>query len=232
MNSYNKLRNDLFCQFCNKQYKNLNSLKNHECRCKNNINRKAYNSLGKYAKENLSGQTKETSIHIQKQLKSFFKNKEKGLHTNYHSTGKASTAEKEEKRKQKISESMKNNPNCGGLRKNSGRSKKGYYKNIYCRSTYELVYVIYNIDHNIKFKPCSKVFEYTYQNKTHKYYPDFELADGTIIEIKGYATEQTLAKISSVKDFPIKVLYKDDLEYAFKYVKDNYKYNKLEDLYE
>jgi very-short-patch-repair endonuclease len=37
--SYNKLRDDLFCQFCGKECKNLNSLRNHERLCKLNPNR-------------------------------------------------------------------------------------------------------------------------------------------------------------------------------------------------
>ena len=44
--------------------------------------------------------------------------------------------------------------------------------------------------------------------------------------------EQTKAKIKSVTDKPIKVLFEKDLQYAFDYVKENYTYNKLEDLYE
>ena len=127
---------------------------------------------------------------------------------------------------------MKNNPKCGGLRKNSGIGKKGWYKGIHCDSTYELVYVIYNLDHNIPFKRCTRVYEYEYKGKKHKYYPDFELEDGTIIEIKGYMNGQTYAKISSVHDKSIKILQEKDLEYAFKYVKNNYDYIKLEDLYE
>ena len=33
------IRDDLFCQYCGKQCKNLNSIKQHEKRCKNNPNR-------------------------------------------------------------------------------------------------------------------------------------------------------------------------------------------------
>ena len=122
----------------------------------------------------------------------------------------------------------------GGYIENSGNLyfHKGYYKGIYCDSTYELVYVIYNLDHNIKFKRCKRVYDYKYQEKTHKYHPDFELEDGTLIEIKGYITDNLKAKIASVKDRHLKVLYKKDLEYAFKYVEENYKYNQLKDLYD
>lgn len=120
----------------------------------------------------------------------------------------------------------------GGLRRGAGIGKKGWYKGIYCYSTYELVYVIYNIDNNITFKPCKKVYEYMWEGKVHKYYPDFELSDGTIIEIKGYSNAQTEAKLNSVKDREIKILYKKDLKYAFDYVSKNYCYSKLEELYE
>lgn len=38
-NKSNELHNDLFCIYCGKQFKNLNSLKNHERLCKENPNR-------------------------------------------------------------------------------------------------------------------------------------------------------------------------------------------------
>lgn len=43
-NKFLELRNDLFCRYCNKQCKNLNSLKQHELRCKFNPNHLAYNN--------------------------------------------------------------------------------------------------------------------------------------------------------------------------------------------
>lgn len=67
----------------------------------------------------------------------------------------------------------------------SGRSKHGWYKGIYCDSTYELVYLIYCLDHNINIKRSDKIFEYQIDNKIHYYHPDFEI-DGQLIEIKGY----------------------------------------------
>lgn len=94
------------------------------------------------------------------------------------------------------------------------------------------MWVIYNLDHNVKFKPCKRFYLYNFKGKTYKYYPDFELEDGTIIEIKNYMNEQVKAKIDSVKDRPIIVLFKENLEKEFEYVKSNYKYSKLEDLYE
>ncbi len=221
-----------YCKYCGKECKNLNSLKQHECRCKNNPNRKAFDNLGNYARTKLKGQTKETSTHIQKHLESYYKNREKGLHNYNPHGGKASTEEKEILRRNHISKSMKLNPSAGGLRQGSGIGKKGKYKGYYCDSTYELVYIIYNLDNNIFFKRNKKYYLYEYSGEIHRYYPDFELEDGSLVEIKGYVTDKVMAKISSVKDVPINLLTYNNLKYAFDYVKNNYTYNKLTDLYD
>lgn len=79
----------------------------------------------------------------------------------------------------------------GGYREGSGRSNSGYYKGIYCGSTYELVWVIYRLDHNLSVTRFSGFIPY--DNK--KYFPDF--IDGNIIyEMKGYHTEAVDAKIA------------------------------------
>ena len=219
---YHLDHDSLFCKFCKKLCKNKNSLVQHEIRCKLNPNKIA-TSLNFHVGHSAwnKGLTKDTDERVRKNGESV-SNTFKLIGGTFK--GKHHSKETIEK--------MKNNPNCGGLRSKSGRSKQGWYKGIYCRSTYELVYVIYNLDHNIDFKPCTRIYEYLWENEIHKYYPDFELPDGTIIEIKGYSNNQTLAKINSVKDRDIKVLYKKDLKYAFDYVENNYDYKKLEDLYE
>ena len=127
---------------------------------------------------------------------------------------------------------MRKSSTCGGKRHGSGRGKKGWYKGFFCDSTYELVFIIYNLDNNIEFRRCDRVYIYTYENKIHKYYPDFELPDGTIVETKGYHSELVDIKAASVTDRPIKILYEKDLQYAFEWVKEHYTYNELSDLYE
>lgn len=99
-------------------------------------------------------------------------------------------------------------------------SKCGYYKGIYCGSTYELVYTIYNLDHNIPFERNKKGFPYKYKGRKHTYYPDYITPDG-YVEIKGMWTDKVDAKLEAV-DEPIKILYKKDLKYAFDYVSDTY----------
>lgn len=111
--------------------------------------------------------------------------------------------------------------NTGGYRKGSGRGKGGWYKDYYCDSTYELCWLIYQLDHDIKPIRNDKGYEYEYEGKKHKYYPDF-IVDDIIYEIKGFETDKDLFKYSSVKDKKLIILKKKDLKNIFNYVNENY----------
>lgn len=238
MNKFNAPRDDLFCKYCGKSCKNLNSLRQHECRCSKNPSRIITNFEGNnYASKRKGikrghpwnyGLTAKTDERVKR-----YADKVRGTHQeNRKNPGKANTIEGEILRRQKISQTMKLNKNAGGLRKNSGIGKKGKYKGYYCDSTYELVYIIYNLDHDIMFERCNIEYEYQYNNQTHKYHPDFILEDGSLVEIKGYMTELVNIKLAAVTDRPIKLLLEKDLKYAFDYVRENYLYNELTDLYD
>lgn len=109
----------------------------------------------------------------------------------------------------------------GGYRKGSSRGKCGWYKEYWCDSSWELAWVIYNLEHEIKFERNKNGFDYEFENKIHKYYPDFILEDGTYIEIKNYNNEQVKAKLKFFKN-PIKVLYRKELKEVFEYVIKKY----------
>ena len=139
--------------------------------------------------------------------------------------GKGSTPEIEEQRKQKISETMKKNPLSGGLRKGSGRGKKGRYKGYWCDSSWELAWVIYNLEHNVKFERNNIGFEYKYKGKIKKYHPDFLITE-TYYEIKGRRSfegmdEENKEKIKQFK-FNLKVLYEKDMKPYLTYVVNKY----------
>jgi len=105
----------------------------------------------------------------------------------------------------------------GGIRKGSSRGKSGWYKGYWCDSSYELAYVIYNIDHNIVFERNLEGFEYEFKDKIRKFYPDF-ISEGSYVEIKNFRSEETDAKISQ---FPhqINIFYKEHvLEIFIPYV--------------
>lgn len=120
----------------------------------------------------------------------------------------------------------------GGYNKGSGRSKHGYYKGIYCGSTYELCWVIYNLDHNIRFTRFPGALEYNGK----KYFPDFLLDDGkTIIETKGYEKQESVDIKTAIAEnlgYTVRVLRKNDLKFAFDYVKNTYNTDKFYTLYD
>ena len=133
----------------------------------------------------------------------------KGLHlsneTKQRISEKTKNKKVSEETKKKISETCKKNKLSGGYRKGSGRGKKGTYKGYYCDSSWELAYVMYNLDHNIKFERNEELFPYEFNGEQHKYKPDF--IEGNIyVEIKGYFTERVRAK---EKAFPFQLKYLD-----------------------
>lgn len=117
----------------------------------------------------------------------------------------------------------------GGLRKNSGIGKSGWYDGVFLNSTYELAYWIYCKDHNIEIARCNKSFKYIDPDsgKTRTYYPDFEV-EKEIIEIKGYKRKIDQIKASSCN---AKILYESDLKDVFKYI-ENKTGKKVSNLYE
>ncbi|MBQ8218451.1 MAG: hypothetical protein IJZ79_01615 [Bacilli bacterium] len=220
-----------YCKYCGKECKNRNSLAQHELRCPQNPNRLNCSYPGHTAWN--KGLTADIDNRVKKYSETL-KNYVKQAHSlgNKYSTGVAKTHDKEIIRREKISNSMKNNPKAGGYRPGSGYGKQGWYKGIHCDSTYELVYVIYCLDHNINIKRCKRNYKYDFCGKIHTYYPDFELEDGTLIEIKGFMREKDYYKIASVNDRKLNVLFYNDLDYMFEYVENTYKYAVLEELYE
>jgi hypothetical protein len=92
--------------------------------------------------------------------------------------------------------------------------------------------VIYNIDHGIKFKRFPGVIE----NAELKYYPDFILDDRkTIVEIKGFEDKQSVDKKTKLAEsvgYIVNVYRKDDLKYAFDYVKKAYNTTRYHTLYD
>jgi len=120
--------------------------------------------------------------------------------------------------------------NMGGYRPGQGSIISGYYKGIYCGSSYELVWVIYRLDHNL----IVKRFEGSITDGQLKYFPDF--IDGNkIIEIKGSYYDKNVGNKTALaisKGYEINVLYKDDLKEMFDYVKSTYNFKHLKELYD
>lgn len=129
----------------------------------------------------------------------------------------------------KLSEHAKRRK-IGGYKPGSGRGKSGWYKGYWCDSSYELVWVIYNLEHNIQFKRNTKKFEYSSSGSTHYWIPDFILTDNSYVEIKGYWTSVVDDKLKNFP-YPISILYKKNLNQEFNYVESTYGKNFIK-LYE
>lgn len=106
------------------------------------------------------------------------------------------------------------------MRQGSGRGKRGRYKGYWCDSSWELAFVIYNLEHKIDFKRNTQGFEYEFNGKIRKYYPDF-IIDDCYYEIKGHLNEQGLAKINSFKH-SIKVIDKKEISKYLSYAENKY----------
>ena len=108
----------------------------------------------------------------------------------------------------------------GGYREGSGIGKSGWYKGIFCNSTYELAWVIYNLEHSIEFTRNTNSFIYTHEGKSYKYYPDF-IQGGVYIEIKGFLRSKDKSKF---EQFPgiLKIMYGKDIKDHINYCTRKY----------
>ena len=234
------------CSYCGKECKNTNSLKQHEIRCKQNPNKikfiaPLWSKGKKREKSSTKGKIWITNGKTNKVVlpedfeKTYSKNGwSKGvnesyrLHVSQATSGKAATTEKEELRRKKISETMSKNPKCGGYRKGSGRGKKGWYKGIFCDSSWELAFVYFHLEHNLKIERCKETRTYIYNGVKHKYLPDFVTNNG-IFEIKGFVTKQSEEKSKQNPD--IKVLYYKDIKPYLEFVTNKFGKKFYEKLY-
>lgn len=123
--------------------------------------------------------------------------------------------------------------NSGGFRKNAGRGRRGYYKGLYCMSTWELAWVVYQLDHGLIVEQCKDSFEYIMNGELHHYTPDF-IIDDVYYEIKNWHRPDTDFKLNQFpKDKKI-VLIEGKIENKLylNYAKETYGDTFWENLYE
>ena len=215
------------CTKCNQEIRN-NNFKRHFEACGNNIKLSA-TEINEKRKQNLikarkvlrsspvwnKGLTKKDNPNL---ARPYQKNKKFGSALTGHS----------EDTKNKISSYrinfFKENPEKkpGGYKKGSGGGKKGWFKGFFCDSSWELAYIIYCLDHNIKIERNTQKYQYHWNGELKNYIPDF-IVEGIITEIKGYKTKQWMAKLEANPN--IKVLYEEEMLPILNYVKSKYGLN-------
>ena len=206
------------CKFCGKACKNANSLRNHERLCKMNPTHQTLSQncgftkfnknrkLGKLQNWN-KGLTKETDERIRKSAEKLKQKIKNGDIILAWSGKHLSDAHRAKLKK------------CGGQKQNSGRGRHGWYKDIWCDSSWELAFVIYHLDNNLNIKRCEEKRKYIFNNKECCYYPDF-ITDNGIFEIKGVYDEKSKAKHKQNLD--VKILFFDSIKFYLDYVITKY----------
>lgn len=216
---YNRLRDDLFCKYCGKQCKSLNSLKNHEIRCKFNENRnlKALKGLTEFNRDCQSGKAKKTNQYLKARLE----NKE--YHTKESTRQKLSESQKrieesrgpEERKKisEKISRTIRARIEEGTWHNSISKKLQYSYKNEIYDSSWEILFVKFLEEKGYNWKRNEETFPYFF-GKDRLYRPDFYIEDTqTYVEIKGFVRKKDLAKWSRFpKNKNLKIIYQKDLE--------------------
>ncbi len=189
-----------YCKYCGRECKNLNSLRQHECRCKENPNRidmsyikpghsKGHKGTNQYIKAQELGLPKPI---ISEETRQKFSNIWKGRkHT--------------DEAKIKISMGMKRAiqkyPESYSSSNVNGRVKHYEYNGYKLDGLWELEVAKYLDNENITWEKPTKGFEYEWNNGIHLYFPDFYLPKyDYYIEVKGYQRERDLCKWKSVKN--------------------------------
>jgi len=235
MNKFNE-KCQVFCKYCGKEYYSLNSLKQHEARCKQNKNRiistkhpkrgKYKNNGYKWMNNNLVNKfVHPKDFDFYKNLgwkfgmnNTFKKKISQSLLSTDKEFGRCLDPIKEKERREKISNSMKGNKNWQ-FNKKRGNGKKGWFKEIFCDSSWELAFLVYHIEHNLNIQRCKTKYKYVLDGNTHTYTPDF-ITDEGVIEIKGRKDKKALVK---EQNFPeIKIIGADKIKPYLDYVINKY----------
>jgi len=194
----------LLCQYCGKECKNGNSLRNHERLCKENPN-KQESSFKKFKNENPEPWNKgKTGVQT-----AWNKGKEGTF------TGKTHSDET----KRKMSDNIKQRY-ADGWECTAGRCKKYSYSSpiagdIKVDGSWELTFCKYADAVKLKWRRNTKRFPYTKPDgKSSTYLPDFFVENwNSYVEVKGYETDLDAAKWSQFpEDLSLKVLRRKEIK--------------------
>ena len=222
--NFNKL-NIQYCQYCGKECHNLNSLKQHECRCKNNPDKKINNNLVNYILENRKGKTKENCEDIAKAAISLKRKYEEGYISPLKGKpgtfkGKNHSEETKEKIGKSVSKSRIEGYANGSITpaRGVGHGKYSYIKyedkTYMLRSTYEFIYALYLLHNNIEFEMENIRVPALRENIYAKtFICDFNVGN-EIIEIKGIPSgkDYYIKEAFEAAGFKFKELFYDDIE--------------------
>lgn len=203
-----------YCSYCGKECKNLNSLKQHEVRCKENPNRKDCKGNHKSHVAWNKGLTKETDERVKKCGLSYTKNYNEGKFKIWCEGKLKETDERINNYSKKVSNTIKSKVTNNDWHLSFSKARTIEYKNEKFQGTWEVNFAKQLDFLNIKWiRPLEK-FDYIFNNEIHKYIPDFYLPEYDLyIEIKGYPTEKDFIKWNNFpKDKQLDIYFGDELK--------------------
>lgn len=105
-----------------------------------------------------------------------------------------------------------------------GNYKFGTYKGYECDSSWELAFVMYCLDHNIKITRNKTIsFPYVFNGSVHLYFPDYLIDTNQFIEIKNYISKKFKAKMDYFpSDFKLTIIGKSEIKKFIDYAKRTY----------
>lgn len=200
------------CQFCNKECKNENSLRNHERLCSLNPN-----------KQKTHFDTDEFKIQrAATPCNQFIKAKKNGISLGHTDTVKKLLSEQvkqrgkewHQKNGERISKTISDKVSKNEWHTSLARHMHIDYNGVDLHGSWELKYAQYLDKHKIEWVRNKDSFSYFYNGKDRKYTPDFYLPQtDEYIEIKGYRTAKDSAKWEQFpKHRKLVVLLKKELE--------------------
>lgn len=101
-----------------------------------------------------------------------------------------------------------------------GSPHRGWYRNIWCDSSWELAFVIGCLEGGHEIVRCTENFKYPFRNGFKWYRPDF-IVDGTYYEVKGVMDGRSKRKVESFP-YPLVIIGKKEIVPYLDYAKGKY----------
>lgn len=104
--------------------------------------------------------------------------------------------------------------------RNGGLPHRGWYKNIWVDSSWELAFVMWNLDHGKEIVRNTQNFPYPFRRSIKYYRSDF-VVEGHYYEIKGVMDHRSKRKIDSFP-YPITIIGKKEIQPYLQYAESKY----------
>ena len=195
------------CQHCGKECKNLNSLRQHEIRCKSNPNKivviNNFSIYNNYRKQNnIPGTnqfTKARQLGLQDPIVTQETRNKISASTKVRLSMYWANEENRKRASSYMKAAAKEHPESYSGSNINGRTPVIDYNGIKLNGSWEVLVAKLLDEYNIQWNRPTIPFKYEWNDTAHYYYPDFYLPEyDKYIEVKGYERERDRCKYKVV----------------------------------